>query len=515
MKCNAYFHILFSSQVEWAPWADIEGFHGFGRALTMSRTRCLIRDEYGTLFYLGERVIRQHTPRLWPRVPAFPPLLMRRTAEIDPGMAQVLLEGLDFQNFIQVGDYVAFADRYLQREPKGVRGRTIYARYRALGGDPLYIRGQLYISGRVPREMPPIPSTRDTIEDSDDDDPDGEREEMAAGGGGGPEGGDGGGDVPMPEQPTPVSSTAEGIRTPASTDVPVGTVPVVSAPGAYEMPSGTVPEVSGDVGASFPARSWPESDFMFDGFAGISTSSMGVPSVTAPSLRETVLIDPPGVRTFATLTPLPTLPMGIPTLTPDLGTSSMPPPRPSHVRGSSSAAAGQAGPSSVAPITPLPVVPREISYIGIGVRQYEVPAFPLPSPARDFLADVPNDAVILLSPFKIHAFIDLFLIRFLSLICSPLQCLLAICGRCTTGLYTTGTCSSILAGILLLLTLSIGGRLVSRRALLYRSLGLGRSHGGAALGGVRVIFLGALVHLRLNHFRPRRPMLLRRVMRFP
>ena len=79
----------------------------------MSRTRCLIRDEYGALFYLGERVVRQHTPSLWPRVPVFPPLLMRRTAEIDPGMVQALLEGLDFQTFVRVGDYAAFAALYL------------------------------------------------------------------------------------------------------------------------------------------------------------------------------------------------------------------------------------------------------------------------------------------------------------------------------------------------------------------------------------------------------------------
>ena len=66
---------------------------------------------------------------------------MRRTAEIDPGMVQTLLEGLDFQHFIVVGDYAAFAATYLQREPKGVRGRVIYARYRSLGGDPTYISG--------------------------------------------------------------------------------------------------------------------------------------------------------------------------------------------------------------------------------------------------------------------------------------------------------------------------------------------------------------------------------------
>ena len=74
-------------------------------------------------------------------MPAFPPLLMRRTAEIDPVTVPTLLGGLDFQTFVVEGDYAAFAALYLMREPKGVRGRHIYARYRALGGDPTYIRG--------------------------------------------------------------------------------------------------------------------------------------------------------------------------------------------------------------------------------------------------------------------------------------------------------------------------------------------------------------------------------------
>ena len=85
----------------------------------------MIRDEYGALFYLGERVVRQHTPSIWPRVPAFPPLLMRRTAEIDPVSIQTFLGGLDFQTFVEEGDYIAFATRYLMRDPKGVRGRVI------------------------------------------------------------------------------------------------------------------------------------------------------------------------------------------------------------------------------------------------------------------------------------------------------------------------------------------------------------------------------------------------------
>lgn len=61
------------SQVEWGPWGDISPYYGYARALIASRTWQLIRDEYGTLFYLGERVVRQHTPNIWPRVPSQPP----------------------------------------------------------------------------------------------------------------------------------------------------------------------------------------------------------------------------------------------------------------------------------------------------------------------------------------------------------------------------------------------------------------------------------------------------------
>ena len=77
---------------------------------------------------------------------------MRRTAEIEPVMVQALLGGLGFHSFVEEGDYAAFAALSLMRKPKGVRGRIIYDRYRALGGDPTYIRGQLYLSGRVPGE---------------------------------------------------------------------------------------------------------------------------------------------------------------------------------------------------------------------------------------------------------------------------------------------------------------------------------------------------------------------------
>ena len=62
------------------------------------------------------------------------------------------------------------------REQKGLRGRIIYERYVALGGDPTLIRGQLYISRRFPGYLAPPPNRRAKgIANSDDEDPDGER----------------------------------------------------------------------------------------------------------------------------------------------------------------------------------------------------------------------------------------------------------------------------------------------------------------------------------------------------
>ena len=126
-------------------------------------------------------------------------------------------------------------------ELKGVRGRDIYARYRALGGDPTYIRGQLYFSARVQGELHPHPSTRDAINDSDDSDPDGEREDAAVGGGDGPDGGDGGGEVPVLERPAQASPVQEPTvdRVPVRSEILPGTVPEVPPAFVHEMPPGT------------------------------------------------------------------------------------------------------------------------------------------------------------------------------------------------------------------------------------------------------------------------------------
>ena len=122
----------------------------------------------------------------------------------------------------------------------------------------------------------------------------------------------------------------------------------------------------------------------------------------APSLRETAVVDPPGVWTFSTLTPLPLTMMGPPALSLATGTSSsMPPLRLVHEGGvsASAVAATGLGSSGSVSFTPLPSIPRELLYFEAGVSQYEVPAYPLPSPARDFLADLSSDMVYFVFSF--------------------------------------------------------------------------------------------------------------------
>lgn len=108
--------------------------------------------------------------------------------KIDPVMVQALLDGLDFISLTYKWDYAAFAYRYLMREPKGVRSRVIYERYTALGGDPTYIRGQLYVSRLFPGELPHHLNSREMIPDSDDEGLDGMRDDPPSGGDDGPRG---------------------------------------------------------------------------------------------------------------------------------------------------------------------------------------------------------------------------------------------------------------------------------------------------------------------------------------
>ena len=71
-------------------------------------------------FYLGERVMRQHSPELPIRIPTWPPVWMRQVSNLPMVEMPALIDGVPFEGLVREGDYAAFADQYLMREQKGV-----------------------------------------------------------------------------------------------------------------------------------------------------------------------------------------------------------------------------------------------------------------------------------------------------------------------------------------------------------------------------------------------------------
>ncbi|KAM7511225.1 hypothetical protein LguiB_010100 [Lonicera macranthoides] len=125
-------------------------------------------------------------------------------------------------------------------------------------------------------------------------------------------------------------------------------------------------------------------------------SSLGGPAATAtlssgvPPLRATAIVDPLGVRTYATLTPLPSTAMGPPARSPSLGGSSFRPPLfPIRKEGGSTFAAVPAGPS--VPLVDIPSLPRDITYVGASLRRYTVPEYLLPQDTFDYLGSRVGD----------------------------------------------------------------------------------------------------------------------------
>ena len=124
-----------------------------------------------------------------------------------------------------------------------------------------------------------------------------------------------------------------------------------------------------------------------------------------PSLRESPVVDPPGVQTFAILTLQPLTVMGPLDPSPDLGTSSsMPPSRLTY--------------EDVLPLLLLPrrvqvvvlllchpPIPREILYAGTWLCQYMVPKVPLPAEAMGFLVDIPYEEVYRFSLLLVNSLI--------------------------------------------------------------------------------------------------------------
>jgi len=152
-------------QVDWSPWASFMGRHGFAAARRFSQARRLLRHEYGFVFYLGERVIRQHSPLNQLCTPAFPPSTMRRPNATPPQERIALVEGIPYHSFLLDMPYDVFAATYLLGDAPGIPSSVIYDRYATLGGNPDYIRGQSHLLLHAAEPAVPAPGADAAVGD--------------------------------------------------------------------------------------------------------------------------------------------------------------------------------------------------------------------------------------------------------------------------------------------------------------------------------------------------------------
>lgn len=165
--------------MNWNSWpAFVTQQLGYADVLAVTQLKWLYVHEYGMVFYLGEWVMRQHSPDMPLRIFAWPLVAMRHASSLSMDDAAMYIDGIPFTELLREGDYMEFIDRYLVMEMRGVRGHTIYERYAAIGGDLTFIWGQLWILRCLPGYPAPLPNKcAKGIMDSDDEDPDGDREQ--------------------------------------------------------------------------------------------------------------------------------------------------------------------------------------------------------------------------------------------------------------------------------------------------------------------------------------------------
>ena len=87
-------------QVTWAPWTELNGLLGFEVARLVSQTRRLLKHEYDFAFYLGERLIRQHSPGVPLVTPSFHLVTMCRPNDIPVDDRQTLIRWIHYMSFI-------------------------------------------------------------------------------------------------------------------------------------------------------------------------------------------------------------------------------------------------------------------------------------------------------------------------------------------------------------------------------------------------------------------------------
>lgn len=117
--------------VDWAIWVTLGGHPGFEFTRLVFQTRRLIRHEYGLVFYLGEGVIRQHSPYAELLTSAFPSTTMPRTGDTSEVDRVALRVGVHYSHFVAAIRYPKFAAAYLLVEAPGDTPQALYDPYTA------------------------------------------------------------------------------------------------------------------------------------------------------------------------------------------------------------------------------------------------------------------------------------------------------------------------------------------------------------------------------------------------
>ena len=126
-----------------------EGRPGFDAAQLMSQTRQLVRHEYGFLFYLRGRVIRQHSLGAQLAATGFPLVTMWRLTDTPEVDQPSLLMEVHYSHFLMDMPYPKFMATYMLVKEPGATPRDIYDRYAALGENSSFIQGRVFLLAHI------------------------------------------------------------------------------------------------------------------------------------------------------------------------------------------------------------------------------------------------------------------------------------------------------------------------------------------------------------------------------
>ena len=109
--------------------------HRHGESLALSGRRRILRDEYGGVYYLGERVSRQYAWDAAVRVPQAPPPYTRHPDDLSEEAFAAGVVGVEAVEVSQEGDYMEFVARRVMTHACPVPVEVLRAFGPGVGGE--------------------------------------------------------------------------------------------------------------------------------------------------------------------------------------------------------------------------------------------------------------------------------------------------------------------------------------------------------------------------------------------